>query len=182
MTIRALLFASAAGLVLSATQSVVAAERYTSLDNRFAITISPPWEQTRQPDPTAELFLLCSEAACGPKVLLSVGALFDPNLRNGALSDFLDQVNGKIITRDLWKFAPVAHVSIVREGRTILGATEAYEVLSEITLRNGQKRMRYTLMTFNAGFVYSMNLGFPPEGQAKALSEVKKVLSTFQFK
>jgi hypothetical protein len=138
------------------------------------ISYNPPSER--------ELFVACDASACGPTVLLSFSAFLDPNLKNGKLADFLRHAKGEVITQELRRSPMISLIAILKEGRTTLGSAEAYEVLSEVTLKDGRKRMRHTFMTFNAGFVYSVNLGCPSEGHAKALAAAKPVLSTFQFR
>jgi hypothetical protein len=157
------------------------ADPYTSPSNRFSVAFNAPWARTSLPDPSAELFVLCEASACGPTVLLSFGAFFDPNLKGGKLADFLRHAKGEVITQEVRQSPMVSKVAILREGRTRLGKAEAYEVLAELTLASGKKRMRHTFMTFNAGHVYSVSLGCPPEAHAKALAAAQPVLNSFRF-
>lgn len=156
------------------------AEPYNSPSNRFSVVFSVPWARTNLPDPSAELFVLCEPSTCGPAVLLAFGAFFDPNLKGGKLADFLRHANSTTITQEVKQSPMVDKVVVLKEGRTRLGSAEAYEVLSEITLKSGGKRMRHTFMTFNAGYVYSVSLGCPPEAHAKALAAAQLVLNSFR--
>lgn len=158
-----------------------ASEPFRSTNNRFTTEYSAPWKTISLPDPSAELFLLCDEAVCGPNTLLSFGAFFDANLKSGKVVDFLRHSNGSIIVENVRSAPGVANVKIIREGRAQLGAAPSYEVLAEITLQNGQKRTRHTFMTFNAGYVYNVSLGCAPENHAKSLAKAQAVLSAFKF-
>ena len=157
------------------------AEEYSSPSNRFAVAFNAPWARTSLPDPSAELFVLCEASACGPTVLLSFSAFFDPNLKGGILSDFLRHAKGEVITQEVRKSPMVSKVVIIKEGRALLGSAEAYEVLAELTLTNGKKRIRHTFMTFKAGYVYNISLGCPPEAHVKALAAVQPLLSSFRL-
>jgi hypothetical protein len=166
-------------LALHSTSSY--AEPYKSPSNRFTISFAEPWSRKALPDPTAELFVLCEASACGPTVLLGFGAFLDPNLKNETIAEFLKHANGNTIIQEVRQSPAVAKVAILREGRVKLGTAEAYEVLSELTLKSGSKRIRHTFMTFNAGYIYSVSLGCPPEAHAKALAAAQPVLNSFSF-
>jgi hypothetical protein len=167
--------------ILASHAVTASSEPFNSVSNRFAIEFSSPWKRISLPDPSGELFLLCDEAACGPKALLSFGAYFDTNLKSGKVADFLRHANGNTIVQNVRSAPGVASVKILREGRARLGPAEAYEVLAEITLQNGQKRTRHTFMTFNAGYVYNVSLGCPPENHEKSLNKAQAVLAAFKF-
>jgi hypothetical protein len=182
MNARSLALALLLALSLSTVSVPALAQQYSSSINRFAVGVNAPWSRTALPDPTAELFLLCEPSVCGPTVLLSFSAFFDPNLKTGKVADFLLHAKGEAITQEVRSSQMVSRVVILKEGRTMLGSAQAYEVLSELTLKDGRRRMRHTFMTFNAGYVYSVNLGCPPEAHTKALSLAKPILASFQFK
>ena len=169
----------AAVLALASLQA--AAQAYSSPKNRFALSYSTPWATTAMVDQEVEIFLLCEKSVCGPTVLLSAGAFFDPNLRTGALSDFLKHATGEIVTQRLRTTPMIQKVTILKEGRTKLGRVDAYEVVAEVTIQGGRKRIRHTFMTFNAGYVYTLALGSLPEAHQKSLETVKPVLATFRF-
>ena len=158
------------------------AETFRSAANRFSVDYVAPWKAITLPDPSGELFLLCDERECGPKVLLSFGAFLEPALKAGKLVDFLANAKGETIVQNIRSAPGVAKVSVLREGRSRLGPLEAYEVLSEITLLSGQKRLRHTFMTFDSGHVYNVSLGCAPELHPKALDKARAVLATFRLK
>jgi len=182
MNARSLAVALLLALSLSTVSMAALAQQYTSSINRFAVGVNAPWSRTTLPDPSAELFLRCEPSACGPTVLLSFGAFFDQNLKTAKIADFLLHAKGEAITQEVRSSQLVSRVVILKEGRTMLGSAQAYEVLAELTLKDGRKRIRHTFMTFNAGYIYSVNLGCPPEAHSKALSLAQPVLSSFQFK
>ena len=165
--------------MLTATAS---AETFRSIASRFSVDYIAPWKSISLPDPSGELFLLCDEKECGPKVLLSFGAFLEPALKTGKLVDFLSHAKGEVIVQNVRSAPGVAKVLVLREGRSRLGQLEAYEVLAEITLQNGQKRLRHTFMTFDSGYTYNVSLGCAPELHAKALSKAQAVLTTFRLK
>jgi hypothetical protein len=159
-----------------------AAETFRSSVNRFAVDYIAPWKAITLPDPTSELFLLCDEKECGPKVLLSFGAFLEPALKSGKLADFLANAKSETILQNVRSAPGVVKVSVLREGRSRMGSTDAYEVLAEITLQSGQKRLRHTFMTFDSGYIYDVSLGCAPELHAKALGNAQAVLATFRLK
>ena len=169
----------AAALACSTT---TVAESFRSAANRFSVNYIAPWKAISLPDPSGELFLLCDERDCGPKVLLSFGAYLEPALKAGKLADFLAHAKGEVIVQNVRTAAGVAKVSVLKEGRTRLGAVEAYEVLAEITLQSGQRRLRHTFITFDSGHVYNVSLGCAPELHAGALGKAQAVLATFRIK
>ncbi len=169
----------AAVIALTSLQAV--AQAYSSPKNRFALSYSAPWVPTSMVDQEMEFFLLCEKTVCGPTVLLSAGAFFDTNLKSGALTDFLKHATGETITQRMRASPMIDKVAILKEGRTKLGQVDAYEVVAEMTIQGGRKRIRHTFMTFNAGYVYTLALGSPPESHKKALETVKPVLATFRF-
>ena len=128
------------------------------------------------------MFLLCDEKECGPKVLLSFGSFLEPALKSGKVADFLANAKSEMILQSLRSAPGVAKVSVLREGRSRLGSTDAYEVLAEITLQSGQKRLRHTFMTFDSGYIYNVSLGCAPELHAKALGKAQAALATFRLK
>ena len=159
-----------------------AAETFRSTSNRFVVDYIAPWKAITLPDPTGELFLLCDEKECGPKVLLSFGAFLEPALKSGKLADFLANAKSEAILQNVRSAPGVIKVSVLREGRSQIGSTGAYEVLAEITLQSGQKRLRHTFMTFDSGYIYNVSLGCSPELHPKALGKAQAVLSTFRLK
>jgi len=167
-------------LLLAFGHSLSSAEPYLNKTKRFSINITAPWTTATIPDPTAELFLRCDPTECGPKVLLSFGAIFDENFRTGTLADFLKYTNGTSIAQEIRNLPMVAKVRLVREGPRKVGKADGYEVLSEITVKDGRKRMRHTFITFNAGYIYSINLGCPPDAHEHALAAAKPILASFQ--
>jgi hypothetical protein len=158
------------------------ADTYQSASNRFAVDYIAPWKAIALPDPTGELFLLCEEKECGPRVLLSFGAFLEPALKSGKLTDFLANAKGETILQNVRSARGVVKVSLLREGRARVGSTDAYEVLAEITLQSGQKRLRHTFMTFDSGYIYNVSLGCAPELHANALVKARAVLATFRLK
>lgn len=167
--------------ILASLATFAVSEPFKSAANRFGIEYFAPWKKISLPDPSSELFLICDEAVCGPKALLSFGAYFDTNLKSGKVADFLRHANGNTIVQNVRSAPGVASVKILREGRVQLGVAEAYEVLAEITLQSGQRRIRHTFMTFNGGYVYNVSLGCPPENHERALSKAQPVLAAFKF-
>ena len=167
-------------LLLAFGHSLSLAEPYLNKTKRFSIYITAPWTTATIPDPTAELFLRCEPTECGPKVLLSFGAIFDENFKTGTLADFLKYTNGTSITQKVRDLPMVAKVKLVREGPRKIGKADGYEVLSEITDKDGRKRMRHTFITFNAGYIYSINLGCPPDAYEHALAAAKPILASFR--
>ena len=166
-------------LTLIATQA--AAQSYASPGNHFALKYSQPWAPTAMVDQEMEVFLLCDRAVCGPTALLSAGAFFEPNLKSGTLADFLKHANGDAITQRVRASPMVEKVVIIKEGKTRLGSIDAYEVVAEVSIQGGRKRIRHTFMTFNSGYVYTLALGAPPETHKKALEAVQPVLASFRF-
>lgn len=180
------LFAMPSKLLLALAAVFIAgngtAETFRSTSNRFAVDYVAPWKAITLPDPTSELFLLCDEKACGPKVLLSFGAFLEPALKSGKLADFLANAKSETILQNVRSAPGVAKVLVLREGRSRMGSTDAYEVLAEITLQSGLRRIRHTFMTFDSGYVYSVSLGCAPELHPKALGKAQAVLATFRPK
>jgi hypothetical protein len=148
------------------------AEEFKSSSNRYSVGYVAPWKPISLPDPSSELFLLCDEKVCGSKVLLSFGAYLEPALKSGKLND--------LIIQNVRSNSGVAKAVILREGRTKLGIRDAYEVVAELTLQSGQKRIRHTFMTFNAGYVYNVSLGCPPELHERAVKNAQQVLATYR--
>lgn len=170
-------------LLAGATASGVAfADTFKSAVNRFMVVYAAPWKPVSLPDPSGELFLLCDEKVCGPKVLLSFGAYLEPALKASKIADFLAHAKGDSIIQNIRSAPGVARVAILREGRARLGTHESYEVLAEITLQSGQKRLRHTFMTFDAGHIYNVSLGCSPELHANALAKAQTVLASFRIK
>ena len=159
-----------------------AADTFRSTSNRFAVDYIAPWKAIALPDPSSELFLLCEEKECGPKVLLSFGAFLEPALKSGKLADFLANAKSETILQNVRSAPGVSKVSVLREGRSRIGSIDAYEVLAEITLQSGQKRLRHTFMTFDAGYIYNVSLGCAPELHVKALGKAQAVLASFRLK
>ena len=159
-----------------------AAEAFRSANNRFVVDFIAPWKVITLADPTSELFLLCDEKECGPKVLLSFSAFLEPALKAGKLADFLANAKSEAVLQNVRSAPSVMKVSVLREGRSRIGSVEAYEVLAEITLQSGQKRIRHTFITFNSGYIYSISLGCAPELHVKALGKAQAVLATFRLK
>ena len=168
-------------LAVLVTSPQVAAETYASPKNRFTLTYAFPWAPAKMVDQEVELSLLCEKSVCGPTALLSVGAFFDSSLKAGTLSDFLKNANGEAITQRVRASPMIERVNILREGRTKLGQVDAYEVVAEMTIQGGRKRIRHTIMTFNAGFVYTFAIGAPPDSHQKALDAAKPVLAAFRL-
>lgn len=166
---------------LLAVRSTVSAEQFRSNANRFSVDYAAPWKAVSLPDPSAELFLLCDEKECGPRVLLSFSAYLEPALKSGKLSDFLAHAKADLILQNIRTSPSVSKVNVLREGRSRLGQAEAYEVVAEVILSTGQKRVRHTFMTFNAGYVYNVSLGCAPELHARSLAKAQAVLATHRF-
>jgi hypothetical protein len=130
----------------------------------------------------AELLLVCDPDSCGPTARLGFDAVPNANLKGAKLADFLAQSNSSEVVRSLKAFPGVTKVVVLKEGRTKLGATEAYQVVSELTLQDGGKRVRHTFMTLNDGHVYYLFLGCPAEAYDRALANAQPVLNSFAFK
>ena len=71
------------------------------------------------------------------------------------------QANSNDLVQLLRTLLGVTKVVVLKEARTKLGATEAYPIVSELTLQDGRKRVRDTFPTFNDGYVYFPCLGCP---------------------
>lgn len=167
-------------LLLAFGHSLSSAETYLNKTKRFSVNITAPWTTATISDPTADLFLRCDPTECGPKVLLSFGAVFQETLRTGTLADILKHTNGTSIAQEVRNFPMVAKVTLIREGPRKIGKADGYEVLSEITVKDGRKRMRHTFITFNAGYIYSINLGYPPDAHEHALAAANPILASFR--
>jgi hypothetical protein len=160
---------------------IAGAEQFRSSVSRFSVDYAAPWKVVSVPDPSAELFLLCDEKECGPRVLLSFGAYLQPELKAGKLSDFLKHAKADLILQNIRAAPGVAKVTVLREGQSRLGQVEAYEVVAEVALTTGQKRIRHTFLTFNAGYVYNASLGCAPELHARSVAKAQTVLATHRF-
>ena len=176
-----LLFNTIAAAALLWLPHIASAEQFRSNASRFSVDYAAPWKAVSLPDPSAELFLLCDEKECGPRVLLSFSAYLQPELKSGKLSDFLKYATADMILQNVRTAPGVAKVSVLREGRSRLGQVEAYEVVAEVVLSTGQKRIRHTFLTFNAGYVYNASLGCAPELHARSVMKAQTVLATHRF-
>lgn len=156
------------------------AEPYLNKEKHYSVNIDAPWSAAKIPDPSADVFARCDPKVCGPNVLMSFGAIFDSNLRGRTLNDLLKTTNGNTITQELTKLPMVSTVKIINEGNTKIGGLRGHEVLLEITLKDGRKRMRRTLFSTRDGFVYTINIGSPPGVQNQALDAAKSIILTFQ--
>jgi|GEM_PF-3088205 len=157
------------------------AETYTNAAKRYSVIVSSPWSSATIADPTADLFVRCDPVICGPTVLLSFGAIFDSTLKAARLADLLRQINGMSITQEVRSLPMVAKVVLIREGPVKIGSLDGYEVLSQITVKDGRTRMRHTFITLRRGYVYTINLGSPPDSHERALAAAKSILSSFQL-
>lgn len=157
------------------------AETYTNTEKRYSVVVSSPWSIATIADPTADFFVRCDPVICGPTVLLSFGAIFDSTLKNAKLADLLRHVNGTSITQQVRSSQMVEKVVLIREGTVQIGTLEGYEVLSQVTVKDGRTRMRHTFIAFRGGYVYTINLGSPPDSHERALVASKKILSSFKL-
>lgn len=156
------------------------AETYINKEKNYSVNINSPWVTAQIPDPSADIFARCDPKACGPSVLMSFGAIFDASLRGRTINELLKKTNGTSITHELERSPMVARVKLIHEGSIQIGELAGHEVLSEITLTDGRKRMRRTLFATKNGFVYTTNIGSPPNYQNQALDAAKPVLLTFR--
>lgn len=168
-------------LLLVLVHPASGAETYTNAAKRYSVVVSSPWSTATIADPTADFFVRCDPVICGPTVLLSFGAIFDSSLRDAKLGDLLKHVNGTSITREVRSSPMVAKVVLIREGPVEIGTLEGYEVLSQITVKNGGARMRHTFIIFRSGYVYTINLGSPPSSHERAYAASRAILSSFKL-
>jgi hypothetical protein len=154
-------------------------EVYTNPVSGYSVKIKQPWSVVRIPDPMADLFLICDVDACGQDARLSFGSIFDQKLKKSKIDDLIKEMNGVSITETIRSSPMVDSVTLLSEGFFKVGDNSGYEVVSRILAKNGKTRLRHTFIMIRAGYVYTVNLGVPPESYRMALNHAKVLLSFY---
>lgn len=160
----------------------LSAETYRDATSHYTITFSDDWKRKESPESPTDLILLCMNSTCGKGTNLDIGVRYFPQLRAGSTEDFLKQTNGERLTRYLRQLPEVAEFKIVHEGRTTLGAAQAYEVVMELRYGDaaaGRRMIRHILATFDRGNVYKASFSSDPEHYEHDFALARSVLATF---
>ena len=168
-------------LILALCYQSANAESYTGNKNNFSIVLNDDWTIIETPDMSTDVMFGCIAKSCDDSSNLAFGTFFNYQLKDGKQSEFLMHANGSVITTNIRNNPFVKNLKILREGRTKLGNTNAYEVLMSYEYTDGRKRIRHTFMTFNAGYVYNISFHSTPTNYEKDFQLAKPVLSTFRF-
>jgi hypothetical protein len=159
---------------------VANADDYHSGKNHFSVKFDSDWKKTESPETTIELALVPNSATCSTVAFISFGAYYDSRMKDVSTDVFMKVANGKAITGQIKATPFIRDFSLIREGRTKLGDSDAYEVLMKYT-HTGGPRFRHSFITFNKGFFYNISFHSTPESYESDFKVAKKIFATFRF-
>lgn len=167
--------------IVGSVPALGADQTHENTNPPYVIRYDKSWELVPGAEPGVDVFA-CGPPHCKSRSTITIGAVYMSQLRDADPKLSMQLASSKLITAQLKAIPMVDSFRVLREGKTRLGQSDAYEVVLEIKLTNGVVRKRHSYSAFSKGYFYNVSFHSDPGTYEADFRRAKVVLDSFQPK